>query len=136
MFRPSKAFGPEYERIAELFGDMLNVRITNVNCVRSTLLCADQNAKGYDIYLYLPGEPRVKFLGVRNEEGFAKFLVKHMGDDVLDGTKLDAPRSTAAIIELTADTFKDHVSVGEHFVKFYAPWCGHCQVSKLWVISI
>jgi len=33
-----------------------------------------------------------------------------------------------ALAELTDDTFDDFISVGKHFVKMYAPWCGHCQV--------
>lgn len=38
------------------------------------------------------------------------------------------PEKIEAINELTEDTFDDHIAVGQHFIKFYAPWCGHCQV--------
>lgn len=37
------------------------------------------------------------------------------------------PEAVNGLLELTEDTFEKHVSSGHHFVKFYAPWCGHCQ---------
>jgi thioredoxin-like negative regulator of GroEL len=38
------------------------------------------------------------------------------------------PEPVNGLVELTEETFAKHVETGHHFVKFYAPWCGHCQV--------
>lgn len=32
-----------------------------------------------------------------------------------------------AILSLTADSFKQGIEKGLSFVKFFAPWCGHCK---------
>ena len=31
------------------------------------------------------------------------------------------------VMELTGESFQDVVAQGTTFVKFFAPWCGHCQ---------
>lgn len=41
------------------------------------------------------------------------------------------PQNVGGLFELNDENFDKHVSVGKHFVKFYAPWCGHCQVTYL-----
>ncbi|MCP3665503.1 MAG: hypothetical protein GY696_23905, partial [Gammaproteobacteria bacterium] len=38
-----------------------------------------------------------------------------------------APKAPTDVVELTDANFESKTSTGAWFVKFYAPWCGHCK---------
>lgn len=99
----------------------------------------------------------MQFSGLKTEEGLSIFLVKKFGDTIAVSAAatlyninahlergislknksclfqehlLEVPKALTALNDLTDETFADHVAVGNHFVKFYAPWCGHCKVIR------
>jgi len=39
----------------------------------------------------------------------------------------EAPQAIDGLYHLTDQSFFKHIRNGDHFIKFYAPWCGHCQ---------
>jgi protein disulfide-isomerase len=60
----------------------------------------------------------------------APVVASSLTPQVVDGKKSkDAPNSVGASVPLTAETFQKLVTTTRDpwFVKFYAPWCHHCQ---------
>ena len=45
--------------------------------------------------------------------------------------EVEAGEPVKGAIDLNDDNFHQHVGKGDHFVKFFAPWCGHCQVCHI-----
>jgi thioredoxin domain-containing protein 5 len=43
------------------------------------------------------------------------------------------PPGHGEVLELTSENYNDVTKKGLHFVKFFAPWCSHCQrLAPIW----
>lgn len=72
----------------------------------------------------------VKFRGTRDLSTLTNFINEQISELP---TNSDKPTANNALVELTEESFEKYISHGFHFVKFYAPWCGHCQsLAPIW----
>ncbi|XP_053971858.1 thioredoxin domain-containing protein 5 [Hylaeus anthracinus] len=122
---------PTWEQLAEMSNkEYHNLKIAKVDCTTDSSLCTEHDVTGYPtLKLFKAGETKgIKFRGTRDLPSLISFLVDQLGTtlEVADVVP-SPPEAVNGLIELTEDTFDKHVSTGYHFVKFYAPWCGHCQ---------
>ncbi|XP_049784160.1 thioredoxin domain-containing protein 5 homolog [Schistocerca cancellata] len=127
-----KNLAPTWDQLAEKYhkDDNSGLTIGKVDCVKETALCSEQDVTGYPtLKFFKAGENEgVKYRGTRSLKAFSTFIEEQLGITVQDSeTQPKVPEPVSGLVELTEDTFEDHVAKGRHFVKFYAPWCGHCQ---------
>ncbi|XP_011159540.1 thioredoxin domain-containing protein 5 homolog [Solenopsis invicta] len=122
--------GPTWEQLAEMSNEEdSNIRIAKVDCTTESALCSEQDVTGYPtLKFYKVGETKgVKFRGTRDLPSLTSFINDQLGSSLVEDVSPSPPEAVNGLLELTEDTFEKHVSSGHHFVKFYAPWCGHCQ---------
>lgn len=125
-------FAPKWEQLAEMLNEdeSNNIKIAKVDCTTDSDVCSEQDITGYPtLKFYKVGEPEgVRFRGTRDLPSITTFINEQLreGDD-LPTEELKEPQAVGGLMELNEDNFEKHVSKGKHFIKFYAPWCGHCQ---------
>lgn len=131
------------------------VVIARVDCTKEDSLCSQHDITSYPTIRFFKqgeeGETSVKFSGTRDMTTFSEFLNNQLhppmeesddgGEGMSSSTKEGKQQTTPSmeevaaaatakkspLVELTEENFDKHISTGYHFVKFYAPWCGHCQ---------
>ncbi|EDW51425.1 thioredoxin domain-containing protein 5 homolog [Drosophila sechellia] len=130
-----KRLQPLWEQLAEIM-NVANpkVIIAKVDCTKHQGLCATHQVTGYPtLRLFKLGEEEsVKFKGTRDLPAITDFINKELSAPAeadLDEVKREQVENLnlGKVVDLTEDTFAKHVSSGNHFVKFFAPWCSHCQ---------
>jgi len=119
-----KALAPEYEAAAiELKGKDPAVRLAKVDCIAHAAVCQKFNVTGYPTLKHFEaGEEGRSFNGERTQKGLVSFMMKEPRSE-------DLPEEQANLVKVVGKNFDSVISKaeGDSFVKFYAPWCGHCK---------
>ncbi|KAL8570009.1 hypothetical protein ACOMHN_056441 [Nucella lapillus] len=127
-----KRLAPTWEELAQSFAGSKEVSISKVDCTVSMKLCTDQGIRGYPtLVLFKDGEKVEQYQGSRSHEdlkGFVKKNLKEASGSEHQQTAEDTEDDDEdVVVNLTDETFDDAISSGKIFVKFFAPWCGHCK---------
>jgi thioredoxin domain-containing protein 5 len=132
-----KRLAPTWEELAVKHAKDVDseVTIAKVDCTTATALCSAQDVTGYPTLKFFKSgaekEDGVKYRGNRDAASLEKFIAEKLGTEIPE-EKPAATEDAAAAVEnglhvLTAASFASVVAKGDTLIKFYAPWCGHCQ---------
>jgi len=138
-----KRLAPTWEELAVKYNkaEEKEVTIGKVDCTQQTALCSAQDVTGYPTLKFFKSgfekEDGVKYRGNRDMKALEKFIQEKLGNEV-PAEEEKAPASKEAVVKdgltiLTEGSFAGVIEKGDTFVKFYAPWCGHCvKLAPTW----
>ncbi|KAJ3996888.1 protein disulfide isomerase [Lentinula boryana] len=137
-----RAFAPTWEELVEKnkegSAEATGVKLAQVNCAVHGDLCSANDVKGYpQMNLYNNGELVESFKGARDLERLTEFLKRHAPTALSpssvseivqeEASHSSTPNFSGSVLILDGSNFQSAIEEGPAFVKFFAPWCGHCK---------
>nr|XP_039254772.1 thioredoxin domain-containing protein 5-like isoform X1 [Styela clava] len=125
-----KSLKPTWEKLTELYNKEKTdiITIAKVDCTVSTKLCSDNGVTGYPtLKIFQPDKESARYKGARDLDALKEFIATTLGLEQDKKEEKENIEVNEGLYEITDATFNDHISEGNHFIKFFAPWCGHCQ---------
>jgi len=134
-----KRLAPTWQDLSVKYNEKAepDVLIGKVDCTIETALCSAQDVTGYPTLKFFKSgtESGVKYRGQRDQDSLVKFINEQMGIEQPEPEKVESEEAIVdnGLYVLNEKSYAKHVETGDHFIKFYAPWCGHCvRLAPIW----
>lgn len=123
-----KRLAPTWDDLSSHYENS-DITIAKVDCTKFSKVCGDEQVRGYPTLKLFHNGGVVKYEGARDLKSFTNFVDDHISQapDETATKESDVNIDEMGVMHLNDGNFDSITSKGVHFVKFYAPWCGHCQ---------
>lgn len=122
---------PAWEELAKAFEKDEQVKIAKVDCTLHQAVCQEFEIKGYPTLAYFRAGRKVEtYKGARTLSELKEFVTTTKGEAgkaTSEDGKVPEAVKASPVARLDKDNFAVNTQTGVAFVKFFAPWCGHCK---------
>lgn len=132
---------PTWNQLAEMLNtqEESRIRIAKVDCTENHKTCSDNEVTSYPTlkFFKLNADEAVKYRSTRDLPSLTQFINDQLGSSTPEeeeaGEEQAVPGPLKGLIELNDKNFNEYTAKGNWFIKYYAPWCGHCQrLAPIW----
>jgi len=120
---------PTWDELAKAYESEADVKIAKIDCTEHQSVCQENDVRGYPtLALFKAGRKHEVYKGARALGDLKDFIEENKGAagvDKEDGKVPDA--KPTPVLKMDKDNFDQEIKEGTVFVKFFAPWCGHCK---------